>query len=109
MELDREVNPIITLRVIARDHLAAPMSYQRFGEALVHIHLEDINDHSPVFIDQPYHATFCVKEAVLPPYRDQAKLTENASPHVLSELRQACQSNYFKVSQRRLINAKWKR
>ncbi|VDD74274.1 unnamed protein product [Mesocestoides corti] len=95
-ELDREVSPVITLRVLVRDHIfVSGPSHPRLGEGIVNIQLEDINDHAPVFVGQPYHAIFCVKENL--ERHDQAKLPDRAPPHYLSLLRQACQSNYFKV------------
>uniref|UniRef100_A0A158R7Q9 Cadherin domain-containing protein n=1 Tax=Taenia asiatica TaxID=60517 RepID=A0A158R7Q9_TAEAS len=99
-ELDREKSQVVRLRVLVRDRIATSsgLRQQRYGEGLVNVHLEDINDHAPVFIGLPYHATFCVKEHSQSP--KQSKLSELAPSHTLSQLHQACQSNYFKVEAR---------
>lgn len=98
-ELDREETPVVRLRVFVRDHISTSLgkSQQRFGDGFVNIYLEDINDHSPMFVGLPYHATFCVKEHPLS--SDQSKLSGLTTPsaHILSQLQEACQSNYFKV------------
>ncbi|CDS40649.1 fat cadherin tumor suppressor [Echinococcus multilocularis] len=96
-ELDRETSQVVRLRVLVRDRVVTSSGLRqlRYGEGLVNVHLEDINDHVPVFVGLPYHATFCVKEHFQSP--KQSKLSELAPSHTLSQLHQACQSNYFKV------------
>ncbi|KAL5111856.1 Protocadherin Fat 4 [Taenia crassiceps] len=96
-ELDREMNQVVRLRVLVRDRIATSsgLRQQRYGEGLVNVHLRDINDHAPVFVGLPYHATFCVKEHSQS--SEQSKISELAPSHTLSQLHQACQSNYFKI------------
>lgn len=98
-DLDREITPILRLRVLVRDRVSTSlgMSQQRFGEGWINVHLEDINDHNPQFIGLPYHTTFCVKEH--PHAADSSKFDGLTTPanHILSQLQEACQSNYFKV------------
>lgn len=101
--LDREESPVVYLRVIVRDFSG---NFDRAGEAVVRVHLIDINDHAPKFVDLPYHAIFCVKET-LPQQLDRKPADAHGleSPsHVLSKLRQACQSNYFKASWLKRLN-----
>lgn len=87
---------MLALRVIVRDLEVSPRSQQRIGEALIRVHLEDINDHAPQFIGLPFHATFCVKETTqLLSFQGEAG---RPSSHIMSRLKHACQSNHFEVS-----------
>ncbi|VDM31294.1 unnamed protein product [Hydatigera taeniaeformis] len=99
-ELDRETSQVVRLRVLVRDCVvtSSGLRQQRYGEGLVNVYLEDINDHTPFFVGLPYHATFCVKDHSQT--MEPSKLSELASSHILSQLHQACQSNYFKVEAR---------
>ncbi|CAH8598664.1 unnamed protein product [Schistosoma rodhaini] len=53
-ELDRESTANFTMNILVRD------AENRFGTAVIHIHLLDINDYQPEFIGLPYYVTFCV-------------------------------------------------
>lgn len=98
-DLDREIIPVIRLRVLVRDRVSSSlgMSQQRFGEGWINVHLEDINDHDPEFIGLLYHTTFCVKEHSLTSDPPQFNGLTTPASHVLSQLQEACQSNFFKV------------
>ncbi|KAF7255309.1 hypothetical protein EG68_08025 [Paragonimus skrjabini miyazakii] len=77
-ELDRERTPNVTMHVLVRD------MHNRLGRAVVRIHLSDINDHTPLFIGQPYHAVFCLSSAIS---------TDRLRPD--TEL--PCRQNHFQV------------
>ncbi|KAF6778791.1 hypothetical protein AHF37_02804 [Paragonimus kellicotti] len=77
-ELDRERTPNMTMHVLVRD------MHNRLGRAIVRIHLSDINDHTPLFIGQPYHAVFCLSSAIS---------TDRSRPD--TEL--PCRQNHFQV------------
>ncbi len=94
---DREPgSSLVQLKVIVR-HL----DDGRVGVGWIRVQLIDRNDSPPRFTGLPYHATFCVREPNQQTTAGGARkdsTAEEASPEVLSRLRQACQTNYFKVS-----------
>ncbi|KAA3679838.1 protocadherin Fat 1/2/3 [Paragonimus westermani] len=77
-ELDRELTPNMTMHVLVRD------MHNRLGRTVVRVHLSDVNDHTPLFIGQPYHAVFCLSSAIS---------TDRSRPD--TEL--PCRQNHFQV------------
>lgn len=63
--LDRERSPTMTLLVAASD--LAPPGARRTTITPVDIHLEDINDNQPKFLDNNYRATVAETVPLLPP------------------------------------------
>ena len=63
--LDRERSPTMTLLVAASD--LAPPGARRTTITPVEIHLEDINDNQPKFLDNNYRATVAETVPLLPP------------------------------------------
>ncbi|XP_026727127.1 cadherin-87A [Trichoplusia ni] len=63
--IDREVTTDIWLRAVAADH--APAHVRRTTSVPVHIKIQDINDHSPVFSQKVYKSTIAENLQLNPP------------------------------------------
>ncbi|CAI2730250.1 unnamed protein product [Schistosoma spindalis] len=86
-ELDRESTANLTMNILVRD------AENRIGTAVIHIHLLDINDCQPEFIDLPYYVTFCVSSST-----SFNALNEQSSSRII-EANPTCKSmNNFKVT-----------